>query len=61
MTMTLTVGSSTASINGLKTQLETPAINYNGRILVPTRFIAESFGASVDWDPQTRTVIIGTN
>ena len=59
--MTLTVGQDTASMNGRKIPLDVSAVNYNGRIMVPTRFIAENFGADVVWDPVTRTVIIGTN
>jgi hypothetical protein len=30
----------------------------NGRTLVPLRFIAEAFGAKVDWIPEERKVII---
>lgn len=30
----------------------------NDRTLVPVRFIAESFGAKVDWDPDTKTVTV---
>jgi Copper amine oxidase N-terminal domain. len=60
MNMILKVGSSTASVNGATITLEVAASNFNGRILVPTRFIAESFGADVTWDPDTRTVIINT-
>ena len=33
----------------------------NGRTLVPVRFIAESFGATVGWDDATRTVSVDAN
>ena len=58
--MILKVGSNTASVNGSTTIMEVPAVNYNGRVLVPTRFIAESLGADVDWDAATRTVLVKT-
>lgn len=40
--------------------LDVPAMNKNGRLLVPVRFIAESLGAKVDWDGNARAVIIST-
>ena len=33
---------------------------FNDRTYVPLRFMAENFGASVDFDPQTRSVLIST-
>ena len=50
----------TASINGRPEQLDVPPTLVNGRTLVPTRFIAESLGADVQWDGNTRTVTIST-
>lgn len=33
----------------------------NDRILVPVRVVSEAFGAQVDWNDETQTVIINTN
>ncbi|WP_282200288.1 copper amine oxidase N-terminal domain-containing protein [Collibacillus ludicampi] len=33
------------------------AINYNGRIYVPARFVAENMGANVVWDASKQTII----
>jgi len=44
--------------NGEKIVLDVPPQIVNGRTLVPARAVAESFGAKVDWDGNTRTVII---
>ena len=33
-------------------------LNFNGRVHVPARFIAESLGATVTWDEPSQTVII---
>ena len=38
--------------------LDSPAVNINGRVLVPLRFIAESLGKTVGWDAAERTAII---
>ncbi|ABR47135.1 copper amine oxidase domain protein [Alkaliphilus metalliredigens QYMF] len=56
----LQLGNSTATVNGTNITLQVPATSVNGRTVVPTRFIAESLGANVDWDGTTRTVIITT-
>lgn len=56
--VTLTLDSATAYINGEAKTLESPAISYNGSTLVPARFVAEAFGATVTWDNATKTVNI---
>jgi S1-C subfamily serine protease len=56
--ITLLVDRPTAWINGRATALEVPPVIMNGRTLVPVRFIAESFGANVNWDGQTRVITI---
>jgi len=50
-----------ATINGNVIELDTSPIILNGRTLVPIRFIAEAFNATVDWDASTYSVIITTN
>lgn len=51
----------TAWINNQPITLDVPPKNINGRTMVPTRFIAESLGAAVEWDNSTSTVQIITS
>ncbi|MCD8390599.1 MAG: copper amine oxidase N-terminal domain-containing protein [Firmicutes bacterium] len=57
-TVTLTIGSGTMYKNGAASTLDVPAQMINDRTLVPVRAIAEAFGCNVDWDGDTKTVII---
>ena len=57
----LTIGSDTAFVNSLPNTLDVPAQIISGRTMVPVRFIAESVGASVDWDGVSRSVYITLN
>ena len=61
VSISLTLGSNILLRNGQSIQLDVPAIARDGRTMVPTRAIAESFGAEVHWDAETRTVVITTN
>ena len=54
----LTVGDTTAYVNGAPVQLETAAKMVADRTLVPVRFIAESAGLQVEWDQASQTVVI---
>ncbi len=62
-TIEMYIGKSTAYINGKPIQIDpnnpkvTPVI-INSRTFVPVRFVAEAFGAQVEWDNYTRTVTI---
>lgn len=56
--VSLTIDSNILNRNGEAIILDVPAQLVNDRTLVPARAIAEAFGADVDWDPATRTVII---
>lgn len=47
-------------INDEVKTLDVPPMIIDGRTLVPARFVAESFGANVDWDGVTQTVVITT-
>ncbi len=58
VTIKLTIGSKTASINGIQITLDVPAKVINGRTLVPTRFVAENLGAIVEWDSANKMVKI---
>lgn len=56
----LVVGSKTAFVNGKSVGLDEPGVIRNGRVMVPGRFIAETFGGKVDWNASARTVVITT-
>ncbi|MEN1758850.1 stalk domain-containing protein [Anoxynatronum sibiricum] len=58
--ITLVPGEPWASINGIQLPLDTPATIVNGRTFVPLRFVAESTGADIQWDPVYRLIAITT-
>lgn len=47
MTLAITVGKLTAAANGITVVLGTPAVEKNGRNMVPLKFLTESLGASM--------------
>ena len=55
-----TIDSKNVYISGETKTLDVPPMVVNDRTLVPVRFVAEAFGANVNWDEGTRTVVIGT-
>ncbi|WP_096199821.1 copper amine oxidase N-terminal domain-containing protein [Bacillus sp. FJAT-45350] len=56
----LHIKSNTAYVNGESHTLVTSPQLFNGRTLVPIRFIGESFGDTVHWDNATKTVSVTT-
>lgn len=56
--VSLREGSDVLVRNGENITLDVSVVTVDGRILVPTRAIAESFGAEVRWDDIFRTVTI---
>ncbi len=58
MTVTLQVGNNEALKNTDKISLDVPPVNIKGRVMVPLRFVSESFGAYVAWDGEHNTVRI---
>lgn len=56
--ITIPIDSYTAYIGSKEHKLSVPAQIMNGRTMVPLRFIAETFGTDVDWEQDTRTVLI---
>ncbi len=58
--ITLKLNAQTAMVNQKEVTLALPAKEINGRILVPLRFISESFACTVDWLPETQTITITT-
>jgi alkaline phosphatase len=54
----LKIGSNKATINNNEVDLDVPAQLLGGRTMVPIRFVGESLGAEVQWEPSTETVKI---
>lgn len=61
ITVTLTIGSDTLYKNDEAITLDAAACIVDDRTLVPTRAAAEAFGCDVQWDGETKTVIITAN
>lgn len=58
LTIILRLGSREARVGDRIVTLDVPPLALRGRTFVPLRFISEALGARVDWDEQTRTVLI---
>ena len=59
-TVNMTVGANAVTVNNKEVQLDAPAVIVNGRTLAPARFVAETFGYTVQWDSENKIVkIIG--
>lgn len=58
ITISVTINSNIAIVNGVQKTLDVPAEITNGRTFVPVRFFAEALNMNVDWDGYTKTVII---
>jgi|SRR5579863_6931782 len=58
--ISLTIGSTQATVNGQPTTLDEAPFVVGSRTLVPLRFIAESLGAIVNWNDSTSTVTINS-
>ncbi|HNW31754.1 MAG TPA: copper amine oxidase N-terminal domain-containing protein, partial [Caldisericia bacterium] len=52
------IGSQTAIVDGETKLIKPPAIIFNGKTMVPFRFIAEALGAQVEWDQKTKTITL---
>src|SRR5450830_327125 len=57
----LTIGTDIVTVDGKATSVDTPPEIVNGRTFVPIRFIAETFGSTVTWLPETKgvTIVLG--
>ncbi len=55
------VGDSTLIINGEAVNVEKPYVVGEGVTLVPVRVITEAFGAVLDWEGTTKTIILDYN
>ncbi len=58
LTILLRLGSREARVGDRIVTLDVPPLALRGRTFVPLRFISEALGSRVDWDEQTRTVLI---
>lgn len=56
----LQLESTSASANGIEATLEAAPYIFEGRTVVPLRFIAEALGATITWNAETRKVTLKT-
>ncbi|ATW25521.1 stalk domain-containing protein [Candidatus Formimonas warabiya] len=54
----LTINKKIAIVNGKEIFLSLPGKIINGNTFIPLRFVGESLGDDVDWNPQTNTISI---
>jgi hypothetical protein len=45
-------------VDGKEIQTDVPPQVINGRTMIPARFLAESFGAKVEWDSSKNAVVV---
>ncbi|MGI5838950.1 MAG: stalk domain-containing protein [bacterium] len=57
-TIVLTLNEKTVFVNGQAGTIDVAPLAVSGRTMVPTRFIAQSLGATVDWSEDANTVRI---
>ena len=57
-TIHMTINSKEFFVNGVSKNLDVPAQLMNDKTMVPLRAISESLGCGVDWNQETKTVII---
>ena len=58
VTILITIGSDTATVNGKEVKLDSPAFIENNRTYTPIRFISEELGATVEWIESEQKVVI---
>jgi hypothetical protein len=54
------VGNRQAQVNAQPKNLDSPPVIISGRTMAPVRFVSETFGCTVQWDPISREVSIKT-
>lgn len=47
-------------VDGIDVKGDTPAINFNGRTMVPLGFVGKALGANIAWDAANETALIST-
>lgn len=60
-TVVLTIGVPAITVNGVTEELDAAPCIIDGRTLVPARAVSEAFDMNVDWDGNTKTVLITAN
>lgn len=58
VTVTMTLNSTTATIDGESVEMDVAPYATEGRTLIPARYVAEFFGQRVSWDGEMRRVLI---
>lgn len=56
--LVLFIGKNYYEVDGQTKQMDTTAMLKDGRTFVPAKYIAETFGANVNWDGKTKTVYV---
>ncbi|MHB0999512.1 MAG: copper amine oxidase N-terminal domain-containing protein [Armatimonadota bacterium] len=56
----LQIGDAHAKVDDAIVPLDAPATIYRGRTMVPLRFVAETLGATVNWNAENQTITILT-
>jgi len=56
----LQIGTNRMTVNGQVSTMDQAPVVISGRTLIPLRYVAEAFGASVSWDGPNRTAIINS-
>lgn len=56
--LTLTLGSKIMLKGETRLQMDTAPVSFNGRTLVPLRFVSESLGGKITWHPDTKNAAI---
>ena len=59
-TITMRINDASYYVNGELRTIDVPAQLINDRTMIPARACAEALGCTVDWDQETKTVIITT-
>ena len=57
-TMELWINQKTAKVNGQTKSLDVAPTTINGRTIIPVRFVAENFGAGVEWSSSNSKIYI---
>lgn len=58
VTVTMTLDSTTATIDDQTVEMDVAPYATDGRTLIPTRYVAEFFGQKVEWDGKRQEVLI---
>ncbi len=56
--VSIPIGSTKPTINGVSTSIDVPAQIINGRTYIPLRFVGEALGDKVSWDGKSRSIYI---